>query len=363
MKTKILNNLTKKGSVNSSFLKNNNLTLEECYNIVNNNIISRCAICSENPQFKNFKSGYKETCENKECIKIHAKNKREKTNIEKYGCKNVSGNADIKKKKKDTFKKTTGCDNLTEFLIKEEKFYNSNGIAFSQTEDCKNKRNTTLLQKYGTTDTLSINNGRERGIFKCNNDKEVIEKREHTCIEKYGGKTSFSSQTIQEKIKDVIEDKYGVRNISYLQEIKDKISKINKEICTSEEMKKRRHKVDENGLTSIEKQKNTNILSGMWISDTEKTESQLYYKKVWKITNSQDLNSLENFNKRGRVDLRDDAHHLDHKFSIYEGFKQNIDPEIIGNINNLEMLPSNINISKGSKCSIDITQIVGSTNE
>lgn len=43
----------------------------------------------------------------------------------------------------------------------------------------------------------------------------------------------------------------------------------------------------------------------------------------------------------------------DHKFSIIEGFKNNISPEIIGNIVNLEFILASENLSKNSCCSID----------
>lgn len=49
---------------------------------------------------------------------------------------------------------------------------------------------------------------------------------------------------------------------------------------------------------------------------------------------------------------RSKQYHLDHKYSIYQGFIDNIKPEIIGSIHNLQILPFNKNISKGSDCSI-----------
>jgi hypothetical protein len=45
-------------------------------------------------------------------------------------------------------------------------------------------------------------------------------------------------------------------------------------------------------------------------------------------------------------------YHVDHKFSITQGFLNNIPPEIIGSFHNLEMLYHTNNIRKNSKCSI-----------
>jgi len=49
--------------------------------------------------------------------------------------------------------------------------------------------------------------------------------------------------------------------------------------------------------------------------------------------------------------------HLDHKYSISEGFKNNIDPLIIGGVNNLQIISAKENLSKGVKCSININEL------
>jgi len=51
-------------------------------------------------------------------------------------------------------------------------------------------------------------------------------------------------------------------------------------------------------------------------------------------------------------------YHLDHKYSIYQGFIDNIDPKIIGSIHNLQMLSFDTNISKGSDCSITKEKLI-----
>lgn len=40
------------------------------------------------------------------------------------------------------------------------------------------------------------------------------------------------------------------------------------------------------------------------------------------------------------------------------GFKNKIDPKIIGSIHNLEMLPYKTNIAKGTDCSITIEDLI-----
>ncbi|MAH43757.1 hypothetical protein CL614_08635 [archaeon] len=73
-------------------------------------------------------------------------------------------------------------------------------------------------------------------------------------------------------------------------------------------------------------------------------DRKLYYAQVWEVTESQSLNILENFDKRGWKN-----HHLDHIFPIYRGYLQNISPKRVGNIKNLQFIPFEENLSKGSQ--------------
>jgi hypothetical protein len=54
---------------------------------------------------------------------------------------------------------------------------------------------------------------------------------------------------------------------------------------------------------------------------------------------------------RGNANI-DNTYHLDHKYSIIQGFLDNIDPKIIGSVVNLELLLAKENIKKNSNCSI-----------
>ena len=82
-----------------------------------------------------------------------------------------------------------------------------------------------------------------------------------------------------------------------------------------------------------------------------------YRRNVSRETNKQKIELLENHDKRGKCGI-EGAYQLDHKFSILEGFKQGIEPEILGSIHNLEFIPWEENISKGSKCSITIEELI-----
>ena len=95
------------------------------------------------------------------------------------------------------------------------------------------------------------------------------------------------------------------------------------------------------------------IDSGRAIPDDLLDAFHAYKREVWLWTRRNDLSVLDNFDLRGRT-----SYHLDHKFSITEGFKQGVDAKIIGHIKNLEMMYHKDNISKHTGCSITLDQLL-----
>ena len=75
---------------------------------------------------------------------------------------------------------------------------------------------------------------------------------------------------------------------------------------------------------------------------------QKYRGKVWSATNRQPLHTLPNIEKRGKSGI-EGAYQLDHIISIKEGFDKGIEPEIIGSIDNLQMISWRENRNKGCK--------------
>jgi hypothetical protein len=54
-------------------------------------------------------------------------------------------------------------------------------------------------------------------------------------------------------------------------------------------------------------------------------------------------------------------YHLDHKFSISEGYKFNIPPHIIASKENLEIITEKENCSKQHRCSISYEELIEKT--
>jgi hypothetical protein len=81
--------------------------------------------------------------------------------------------------------------------------------------------------------------------------------------------------------------------------------------------------------------------------DPEYNEFKKYRRKVYYWTNKNELSQLDNYEMRSKT-----GYHLDHKYSISMGFKNNIPPHIVGSIYNLEFILVADNVKKGIKCSI-----------
>lgn len=100
----------------------------------------------------------------------------------------------------------------------------------------------------------------------------------------------------------------------------------------------------------------TKIARGLAIPKEQKTEWELYREQVLNHTYKSWKHHQNKINPIGLE--RGSKYELDHKFSITEGFKQNVDPEIIGHYTNLELLPKDDNRSKRIKCSITLEELI-----
>jgi hypothetical protein len=218
----IFKNVTKQNFISRKFLQEYNITEKQCYNIIYDAV--KCKYCKNEAIFINWLNGYYSICESNECSKLQRAEKTKKTNLEKYGCENVSANKEIQKKKAETFKKNNGVDNISQLL-----------------------------------------------------------------------KT-------QDKIRE------------------------------------------------------TMLKTGRWISEKDRDDKLLYEFKVRKLTEKQNIKILENYELRGPVEK--DGWHLDHIYSIYDGFKNNIPIHIIANINNLRMIPAKKNQSKNFRSEIHIDDLI-----
>lgn len=86
-------------------------------------------------------------------------------------------------------------------------------------------------------------------------------------------------------------------------------------------------------------------------------EYKEYYRRVARATKKQYLAELENFSKRGVLHKNNDAYHIDHMFSVYDGFMNDVPAEIVGHLSNLQCIPGRANIKKGNESSLTIEDL------
>jgi len=299
----IKENLTKNGVLKNNYKKIFNKTPEELYCILNDITEQPKCQCSKVRKFRTFKEGYNKYCSLKCANKYkwtdEAKENGVKARKEYY--EEHPDELELKNKKiSETNKKVWASG--TELRIE-------------QTKKLKDALNTGIPQlKQKETKEKRYNNPNYNNI----------EKMQETCYERYGVDNPRQISGMTKRIEETFIEKYGYKNT----------------FC------------DPNIRKKALESKNRKYLENTNLKDKE-----LYYFYVLKITKEQDIEKLNNFHKRGRAGTKG-AYHLDHKYSIIEGFRNNIPPYIIGNINNLEMIPAKENISKQGKCSIEINEIM-----
>lgn len=159
------------------------------------------------------------------------------------------------------------------------------------------------------------------GVDNASQVSEIYAKGRQTCVERYGDEYPTRTKAGQEKRQQTCLKKFGASH-----ERRSSIFMNNVML--------RRY-----GMT--------------WDQYKESLPEYVKYRReVWRITEAQDTSLIENYDKRGK------SFHLDHKFSIAEGFRQNIPPEVIGNVVNLRVIEARENISKSDKCTLSIDELL-----
>jgi len=233
------------------------------------------------------------------------------------------------------------------------------------------KAKITMLEKYGVDSYFKTNESKEFNR-KWMSSSEFKEKSKNTLMMRYGvdsySKTdefkrvvnSKMSQTI-EKIKLIFLEKYGVDSPFKLNSVKlrnfirrDEIEDIKKSTCLEkygfDNVSKVKHIYD--------KIRDTKVKNGNIIPDNLLSSWNLYKKEVRNVTRKNKKSLYEDWDGYDYYDsdlikgyLSNTHTHrfyptIDHKISVYYGFKNSIDPNIIGSIDNLCITKRFINSTK-----------------
>jgi len=293
-------------------------------------------------------------------IKTHGKTMQEMRS-EFYGIKIASDK--VTNKQKETFLKKYGVDNP------------------SRHEGCKEKRRNTTYERFGVYHVMSLtsiknqikNTMLERyGVENPSYSKEFLEKKEKTFFERYGGRPKTSDETkrkrkdtnierygfdesmrspdIKKKYKNTILERYGVESNMHLLEVREKCKKTMLE----------RYGAEYSALSKelLEKAKQTRIKNGAQVPDELLSLYSIYKRKVFHFTHKAKKIKFkkEELSKRGKSGM-DGALQIDHIYSIFEGFINNISPEIIGHPANLQLTTWEYNDDKKSKSDITLNEL------
>jgi hypothetical protein len=141
----------------------------------------------------------------------------------------------------------------------------------------------------------------------------------------------------------------------------ESIKRKNPHLCIEEILdiydKRCKSKIRPRTIEILAKTRKTLEEKGVWVPLELLTEYEIYKRKVLSITNKQKIKTLEFWDKRGKTGVKG-AYHLDHKFSVRQGFLSGVSEEIIGHIKNLEFITWEENVRKQSKCSITLETLI-----
>jgi hypothetical protein len=138
------------------------------------------------------------------------------------------------------------------------------------------------------------------------------------------------------------------------------VSKI-KQMAQRHLEKERSTFIDGVSLVEIrtEKARKTRVAKGHIVDrdNPNQVDAQRRYRmEVGRLTYKQPLHLLANIEKRGHIE--NGGWHLDHCFSVNEGFLKGVPAEVIANICNLKMIPGHENVVKQEKSSISLEHLM-----
>ena len=302
----------------------------------------------------------------------------------------VIENFDIKKKyelivnvehipKKSHNKITAICQICnSENIITIQKYYvnyERNSKGFYSCFNCKNiEKEKTCLVKYGFKSYSQTQEYKITESEKWKGIKKGSEKGRKTMLEKYGVDSYFktkemkemnkewmSSQSFKDKSKQSMVEKYGVDHFSKTKKFKDSISS-KKEIIVAKIKETFMEKYGVEWISQsediLQKSLQTRIDNGNMVSIENLDAWKSYSRVVKKLTSRVVKKLYESWNGMDYYDgefikgnfCYGSGHRLyptiDHKISVYYGFKNNIPAEEIADISNLCITKRSINSAK-----------------
>lgn len=177
-----------------------------------------------------------------------------------------------------------------------------------------------------------------------NKDKKFIFKGINTGIEKYGTLENYKKMINKNREKSLMK-KYNVINVFQLNDVKNKSKKIKLE------------KYGDENWNNSDKTREIRIKNGTQINDSLIENFRKYKKIVVNRTNTVYRNNKKLINPN-ELKIGIKYYHLDHKYSIKQGFLNKIPIEIISHPCNLYVMWWQDNMKKQDKCDITLCDLI-----
>lgn len=226
-------------------------TLREALYLYCNNIQHKpiCS-CGFPKKFKRFEFGYGDDCGNVNCgiRKKIIKEKRARTNLEKYGVENPFSNKDVQERIRKTNLEKYGVENPSSAeSIKRKKIETSiarYGVGCHlQSDIVKSKSKRTILQRYGCDHPMQSGAIKEK-IRETNLDRygcehpmqsnDVKHKTRETNLSRYGVGCSLHSESVRKKVFSTNLSIYGVEHPMQSDIVKGRVKSYNLAIYGAE---------------------------------------------------------------------------------------------------------------------------------
>ena len=206
-----------------------------------------------------------------------------------------------------------------------------------------------------------------------NNQKELQEKKENTKLEKYGDKNynnrekfketnlerfgveyPIQNEEILNKQKQTNIELYGVENIGQSKEARDKMKKTCVERYDSEcyfQSVEYREKLNQKYFEIYRIYPEERNLQFKYYRNEVNLLTKKNKEKLYKNWDGYDFYDGEYIKENFKLNSNDKKYPtIDHKISIYYGFKNNISPEEISKLKNLCITKRTLNSKKHSNC-------------
>lgn len=168
-----------------------------------------CSECGSHVKFHGYDYGYAKFCSSR-CARLNEDsiNKYKSTSLSRYGVENPMSSEEIKERIKRGYVEKYGVDNPMKSEYIKDKFKTTVMSRYGvdnpmKSEVFKKKSKDTCREKYNSDYYLTSDEYRS-------NMSEHLNKRDITCIDRYGAKSPMQTDEVKRKVNETCVEKYGV---------------------------------------------------------------------------------------------------------------------------------------------------------